>query len=76
MLIKGIQINNAAIPHTGTITELNDTEFTVRIVGRMGILKLPLRALISENYPKVGDEVKFLMSLIEMKNNNYEQEEQ
>lgn len=76
MLIKGIQVNNSAIPYTGTITELNDTEFTVRIVGRMGILKLPLRALICKNQPKVGDEVKFLMSLVEMKDDNYEQEEQ
>ena len=66
MLIKGIHVNNSAVPYTGTITELNDTEFTVRIVGRMGILKLPLRALISKNQPKIGEKVKFLMSLVEV----------
>jgi len=75
MLINGIHINNAAVPYTGVITALNDTEFTVQMTARLGILKLPRRWLICEHDPKVGDEVKLLMSYVEMKNNNYEKEE-
>lgn len=75
MLIRGIHVNNEAVPYTGTITELNDTYFYVQITARMGVLKLPLRCLISENSPKVGDKVKFLMSYVEMQDDNYEKEE-
>ena len=49
MLIHGIHVNNEAVPHTGTITEINDTYFYVQITARMGVLKLPLRCLISEH---------------------------
>jgi len=74
MMINGIKINNAAVPYCGKITEVNDTEVTIRIAGRMGILKLPLRAVISRNHPQVGEEVRFLMSLIEMKNDGFDEE--
>ena len=40
----------------------------------MGVLKLPLRCLISEHRPKIGDNVRFLMSYVEMQNDNYEKE--
>ncbi|WP_455010878.1 CBO2463/CBO2479 domain-containing protein [Mogibacterium timidum] len=74
MLIHGIHVNNEAVPHTGTITEINDTYFYVQITARMGVLKLPLRCLISEHRPKIGDNVRFLMSYVEMQNDNYEKE--
>lgn len=75
MLIRGIHVNNAAVPYTGTITAISDGEFVVQISSRMGILKLPSRSLICENQPKVGDRVKFLMSFVELMENNYEKEE-
>lgn len=74
MLIHGIHVNNEAVPYTGTITEINDTYFYIQITARMGVMKLPLRCLISENNPKVGDSVRFLMSYVEMQNDHYEKE--
>jgi len=71
MIIKGIQVNNQAVPYTGVIKEINDTGVTIQITGRLGVMKLPWRQLISNERPKVGDEVKFTMSLIELKNDNY-----
>ena len=75
MLIHGIRVNNDAVPYTGTIRELNDTEIIIQIASRLGVLKLPRRWLICEHDPEVGDEVKFLMSYIEMKDDKYEKEE-
>jgi hypothetical protein len=71
MNIHGIHVDNKAVPYSGVITDVNDTEVTIRITARMGILKVPLRAVLSEQYPSVGDEVTFCMSLIEMKNDNF-----
>lgn len=72
MVINGINVDNRAVPYTGTITEVNDTEVIIRITARMGIIKVPHRAVISKNYPKVGDKVTFLMSLIEIDSDGYE----
>ena len=75
MVISGIKVNNeATFSCTGAITNVNDTEVTIRMTSRMGILKVPLRLVISNNYPKEGDKVKFLMSLIEVKNDNEKEE--
>lgn len=75
MLVHGIHVNNQAVPYTGVLTEINDTYFYVQLTARLGVLKLPIRWLISENPPKVGDEVKILMSYVEMADDNYEKEE-
>lgn len=74
MLIHGIKVNNTAVPYTGTIKEIKDGQFVVQITSRMGILKLPSRSLICEHEPKVGDKVKFLMSFVELADDNYEKE--
>lgn len=71
MMIRGIHVNNAATPYSGVITEVNDTEVTIRITGRLGIMKLPLRAVLGMNHPKAGDEVTFLMSLVEIKSDEF-----
>ena len=34
----------------------------------MGIIKVPLRAILGNEYPKIGDKVTWKMSLIEMEN--------
>ena len=75
MLIRGIRVNNAAVPYTGTIKEIKDGEFVVQISSRMGILKLPSRSLICERKPKEGDRLKFLMSFVELQDNSCEEEE-
>lgn len=72
MVINGINVDNKAVPFSGEITEVNDMQVTIRIAARMGILKVPMRALITKNYPKVGDKVVFKMSLIEMQDDGFE----
>lgn len=66
MKINGIEINNEAVPYLGTIKEINDTGVVIQIQGRLGVISLPWRQVISDETPKVGDHVKFRMSLIEM----------
>lgn len=64
--INGIEVNNVATPYYGEITEVNDMQVTVRIAARMGIIKMPLRAVLGEENPKVGDRVTWKMSLLEL----------
>lgn len=64
--INGIEIHNEAVPYLGTIKETNDTGVVIQIQGRLGILSVPWRQVISDGIPKEGDRVKFKMSLIEM----------
>lgn len=75
MIIRGIRVKNEAVPYTGTISGLNDGEFIVQLSARMGILKLPRKSLICEKEPQIGDEVKLLMSFVEMTKDQYEKEE-
>lgn len=72
MIVNGVNIDNTAKVHTGIISEVDDIGVTIEVAARMGIIKMPMRGLICKNNPKVGDEVVFLMSLIEMKDDNYE----
>lgn len=72
MIVNGIKIDNAAKVHTGIITQVDDIGVTIEVSARMGIIKMPMRGLICKNIPQVGDEVVFLMSLIEMKDDDYE----
>lgn len=72
MILNGINVDNKAVPFKGTITEVNDTEVIIRIAARMGVIKVPHRAVLSKEYPKTGDQVIFLMSLIEDGMEEYE----
>lgn len=72
MIVNGINIENTAKVHTGIISKVDDIGVTIEVSGRMGIIKMPMRGLICKNNPKVGDEVVFLMSLIEMRDDDYE----
>ena len=74
MIIRGIRVKNEAVPYTGTISGLNDGEFIVQLSARMGILKLPRKSLICEKEPQIGDEVKLLMSFVEMTKDQHEKE--
>lgn len=66
LVINGICVNNEAVPYSGVITAVDDTQVTVRITARMGIMKMPLRAVLGKNVPKVGDKVTWKMSLLEL----------
>jgi len=50
----------------GIIVEVTDGSVTIDIAGRMGQLKIPLRMLISDDPPKIGQIVGFLMSYPEI----------
>lgn len=52
----------------GTVTEVNDTGITVQFAGRLGVLKVPWRMVLSENPVKVGEKVTIMMSLVEVEN--------
>lgn len=65
LVINGIKVNNEAVPYSGEITEVTDTDVTIRITARMGIIKMPLRAVLGKSRPEVGDKVTWKMSLIE-----------
>ena len=52
----------------GIIVEVTGGSTTIDIAGRMGQLKIPLRMLISNDPPKVGQTVSFLMSCPEVLN--------
>ncbi|MFR9064331.1 MAG: hypothetical protein ACLVJO_11550 [[Clostridium] scindens] len=45
LMINGIKVNNEAVLYSGVITDVNETEVTIRITARMGIIKMPLRAI-------------------------------
>ena len=68
LMINGIKVNHEAVLYSGGITDVNETEVTIRITARMGIIKMPLRAILGNEYPKIGDKVTWKMSLIEMEN--------
>ena len=50
----------------GIIVEVTEGSVTIDIAGRMGQLKIPLRMLISDDTPKMGQVVGFLMSYPEV----------
>lgn len=64
--MRGI-INNPTL-QPGTVTEVNDTGITIQFAGRLGVLKVPWRMVISENPVKVGEKVSIMMSLVEVDN--------
>jgi len=61
-------ILNDPTPQPGTVTEVNDTGITVQFAGRLGVLKVPWRMVLSENPVKVGEKVMIMMSLVEVEN--------
>ncbi len=49
----------------GIITEVHDGAVAIDLKGRLGSMRIPLRMLITDTEPKVGQEVGFNMSFIE-----------
>jgi hypothetical protein len=49
--------------YEGVLVEVTGGSVTIDIKGRLGQLKIPLRMLISQESPQVGQTVRFMMSL-------------
>ena len=49
----------------GLIVEVHDGSVGIDLKGRLGYLEIPMRMLITDYEPKVGQEVGFRMSFIE-----------
>ncbi len=49
----------------GIITEVHDGAVAIDLKGRLGSLRIPMRMLIKDSEPKIGQEVGFNMSFIE-----------
>ena len=61
-------IRNEAVPYKGTVKSTTDTGITVQINGRLGLLEVPWRMVLSENKVEVGQTVFFTLSLLEVQN--------
>lgn len=62
-----MEINADARPIKGKIIELTDRDVKIEFYGRMGMLRVPLRMLICDKRPEVGDEVELNMSYVILK---------
>lgn len=49
----------------GIITEVHDGAVAIDLKGRLGSMRVPMRMLITDYEPQVGQEVGFNMSFIE-----------
>ncbi|AZR74633.1 hypothetical protein BBF96_15370 [Anoxybacter fermentans] len=50
----------------GIVVEVHEGSISIDLKGRLGFLKVPLRMVISDHPIKVGQEVGFKMSFIEV----------
>ena len=50
----------------GVIVEVHDGAVSIDLKGRLGFMKIPMRMLITDYPVKVGQEVGFRMSFIEV----------
>lgn len=61
-----MEYNNEIMEMRGIIVEIHDGGVAVDIKGRIGQIRIPMRMLVT-NYPlKLGQEVGFRMSLLEV----------
>ncbi|MDR1017463.1 MAG: hypothetical protein LBM02_02045 [Lachnospiraceae bacterium] len=61
-----LEFKNEPRTYTGTITEVNDTGVVIQLTGRLGVLKLPWREIITSHRPDVGEKVIFKMNYVEL----------
>lgn len=48
----------------GKLVEITDVGVKIAINGRLGVLNLPLRFIISDNKLQINDEVEFYLSYV------------
>ncbi|ADL08418.1 CBO2463/CBO2479 domain-containing protein [Thermosediminibacter oceani] len=63
-----MEIYPEARPVKGRIIEVTERDVKIEFYGRMGMLRIPLRMLICDKRPEVGDEVELMMSYVKLKN--------
>ena len=61
--------------YEGVLVEVTGGSVTIDLKGRLGQLKIPLRMLISDETPQVGQEVAFLMTYPEVINSKHKGDE-
>lgn len=61
-------IINEPAPYPGEVVEVTGGGITVQLSGRLGVIKVPWRMVVSDNPVKQGDKVRIMMSLIEVEN--------
>ncbi|MDN5331166.1 MAG: hypothetical protein PWP45_391 [Tepidanaerobacteraceae bacterium] len=62
-----MEINADVRPIKGKIIELTERDVKIEFYGRMGMLRIPLRMLICDKRPEVGDDVELEMSYVKLK---------
>ncbi|MDR1242427.1 MAG: hypothetical protein LBM00_06575 [Deltaproteobacteria bacterium] len=55
---------------TGRLTRVTDINATIELKGRMGVLHLPLRAIITNKKLEVGDQVEVYLSYAQVIQND------
>ncbi|AZT91317.1 hypothetical protein ELD05_12225 [Caldicellulosiruptor changbaiensis] len=48
----------------GKIVDLSEGDVVIQFDSRLGMMRIPLRMLITEKYPQTGDEVELYMSYV------------
>lgn len=61
-----LKYGDKIIEMQGIIVEVHDGAVVIDLKGRLGCLKIPMRMLITDYPLKVGQEVGFKMSFIEV----------
>ena len=61
-----LKYGDKIIEMQGVIVEVHDGSVAIDLKGRLGYLKIPMRMLITDYALKVGQEVGFKMSFIEV----------
>lgn len=64
--MANLQYGDKIIEMRGIVTEVHDGMVAMDLKGRLGTLRIPRRMLISDYEVKVGQEVGFKMSFVEV----------
>jgi hypothetical protein len=55
---------------TGRLTQVTDINATIELKGRMGVLHLPLRSIITNKKLEIGDQVEVYLSYAQVIQND------
>ena len=65
-MMRRLKYTSTERMYEGVLVEVTGGSVTIDFKGRLGQLKIPLRMLISDNPPKIGQIVGFLMTYPEV----------
>lgn len=63
---KDVELNPKLLP--GELIQVTDINATIELKGRMGIIHLPLRSIITDKKLEVGDKVEIYVSYARVMN--------